>query len=314
MRKKPRRFDIFSITFLDVIACGFGAVILLVLVSNNADTPSFDETDIAANLLRQAFQEEALVDDLTEQVSQEADALRSKLALLKRLRDSARDAADSLSMKDEEARKNRGDLEGLALVQSSLKRASISKKSTEKRDDEVGGIPLGSDYVIFIVDTSGSMKEIWHRVMTEIENVIRIHPDIKGFQILNDNGAPIVSAYEGKWIPDTPGRRRSVIELLRSWNSASNSSPVEGLEVALRRYAKPNISLSIYIFGDEYSGSSYDPVINALVNLNKDRGTGKKLAKVHAVGFISSHSTGRFATLMREITRLNDGTFLALPN
>lgn len=314
MRKKPRRFDIFSITFLDVIACGFGAVILLVLVSNNADAPSFEETDIAANLLRQAFQEEALVDDLTEQVSQEMDTLRSKLALLKRLRDTARDAADSLSMKDEEARKNRGDLQGLALVQSSLKRASISKKSTQKRDDEVGGIPLGSDYVIFIVDTSGSMKEIWHRVMTEIENVIRIHPDIKGFQILNDNGAPLVSAYEGKWIPDTPGRRRSVIELLRSWNSASNSSPVEGLEVALRRYAKPNISLSIYIFGDEYSGSSYDPVINALVNLNKNRGTGKKLAKVHAVGFISSHSTGRFATLMREITRLNDGTFLALPN
>ena len=314
MRKKPRRFDIFSITFLDVIACGFGAVILLVLVSNNADAPSFEETDIAANLLRQAFQEEALVDDLTEQVSQEMDTLRSKLALLKRLRDIARDAADSLSMKDEEARKNRGDLQGLALVQSSLKRASIAKKSTQKRDDEVGGIPLGSDYVIFIVDTSGSMKEIWHRVMTEIENVIRIHPDIKGFQILNDNGAPLVSAYEGKWIPDTPGRRRSVIELLRSWNSASNSSPVEGLEVALRRYAKPNISLSIYIFGDEYSGSSYDPVINALVNLNKNRGTGKKLAKVHAVGFISSHSTGRFATLMREITRLNDGTFLALPN
>ena len=314
MRKKPRRFDIFSITFLDVIACGFGAVILLVLVSNNADAPSFEETDIAANLLRQAFQEEALVDDLTEQVSQEMDTLRSKLALLKRLRDTARDAADSLSMKDEEARKNKGDLQGLALVQSSLKRASISKKSTQKRDDEVGGIPLGSDYVIFIVDTSGSMKEIWHRVMTEIENVIRIHPDIKGFQILNDNGAPLVSAYEGKWIPDTPGRRRSVIELLRSWNSASNSSPVEGLEVALRRYAKPNISLSIYIFGDEYSGSSYDPVINALVNLNKNRGTGKKLAKVHAVGFISSHSTGRFATLMREITRLNDGTFLALPN
>ena len=143
MRKKPRRFDIFSITFLDVIACGFGAVILLVLVSNNADAPSFEETDIAANLLRQAFQEEALVDDLTEQVSQEMDTLRSKLALLKRLRDTARDAADSLSMKDEEARKNRGDLQGLALVQSSLKRASISKKSTQKRDDEVGGISLG---------------------------------------------------------------------------------------------------------------------------------------------------------------------------
>jgi hypothetical protein len=314
MRKKPRRFDIFNITFLDVIACGFGAVILLVLISNTADAPSFDETDIAAKLLRQTFQEEALVDDLTKQLSKEANALRSKIAQLKLLRDRTQVAANSLSAKDVVARKNRGDIEGLALVQSSLKRASLSKKTTNKRDDEVGGIPLGSDYVIFIVDTSGSMKEIWHRVTTEIENVIRIHPKIKGFQILNDNGVPIISAYEGKWISDTPRRRQSVIELLRSWNSASNSSPVEGLEVALRRYAKPNISLSIYIFGDEYSGSSYDPVITALVNLNINRRTRKKLAKVHAVGFISSHSTGRFATLMREITRLNDGTFLALPN
>jgi len=157
------------------------------------------------------------------------------------------------------------------------------------------------------------MKEIWNRVVTEVVNIIKIHPKIKGFQILNDNGAHIVSAYEGKWIPDTPRRRQSVINLFRSWNSASNSSPVEGLEVALKRYAKSNISLSIYIFGDEYSGSSYDPVINALVRLNTNRVTGKKLAKIHAVGFISKYSTGRFATLMREVTRRNNGTFIALP-
>ena len=157
------------------------------------------------------------------------------------------------------------------------------------------------------------MREIWDRVTAEVINVINIHPKVKGFQILNDNGMHILSAYEGKWIPDTPRRRKNVIKLFRSWNSASNSSPVEGLEVALKRYAKPNISLSIYIFGDEYSGGSYDPVINALIRLNTSKLTGKRLARVHAIGFISNHSTGRFGTLMREVTRRNNGTFIALP-
>ena len=81
----------------------------------------------------------------------------------------------------------------------------------------------------------------------------------------------------------------------------------------MKSYANPNTKLSIYIFGDEYSGSSYDPVIDAVVNLNKNFVTGGSLARIHAVGFISSYSTGRFATLMREVTRRNNGTFLALP-
>ena len=47
----------------------------------------------------------------------------------------------------------------------------------------------------------------------ELENVIRIHPKIKGFQILNDNGTHLVSGYQGRWIPDTLQRRESVIKL-----------------------------------------------------------------------------------------------------
>jgi hypothetical protein len=157
------------------------------------------------------------------------------------------------------------------------------------------------------------MQVIWDRVIAELENVINIHPKMEGFQVLNDNGSHLISAYAGKWIPDTKRRRDNIINLLRSWNSASNSSPVEGLEVALKRYAKPNTSVSIYIFGDDYTGSSYDPVINALVNMNANRVTGERLAKIHAVGFFSPYSTSRFAILMREVTRRNGGTFVALP-
>jgi len=177
----------------------------------------------------------------------------------------------------------------------------------------VGGIPVDSEFVVFVVDTSGSMQSIWERVTREVENIIRIHPQIKGFQVLNDNGSHLIGGYSGRWIPDTKGARDRAIRLFRSWKSASNSSPVEGLEVALKRYVKPNEKVSIYIFGDDYTGSSYDPVIATLSRLNKNRITGEPKARVHAIGFISLQTEGRFETLMREVTRQNNGTFIALP-
>ncbi|MCK5778794.1 MAG: hypothetical protein KAH11_08385 [Rhodospirillales bacterium] len=316
MKKKNREFDIFSLSFLDVISCGFGAVVLLVLISNNAQAPIKSIEDEARALLEKvlgAEEENAL---LRERLSANQQAITSKTVHLDRLASMSNASAESLQSTAEALEGLQADLSGLATVQSSLermKRAAVSKPQTSKRDDEVGGIPVDSDYVIFIVDTSGSMKEIWGRVTAEVENVIRIHPKIKGFQVLNDNGAHMITGYEGRWIPDTPGRRESAINFFKVWTSASNSSPVEGLEVALKRYVNPNTKVSIYIFGDEYSGSSYDPVINALASLNTNRASGGRMARVHAVGFISNYSTGRFATLMREVTRRNDGTFVALP-
>jgi hypothetical protein len=313
MKKRIRDFDIFSLSFLDVISCGFGAIVLLVLISNNADAPSSDDSSIAQLLLSQVLQMETDVDAMSHELEAAKQARQTKQLLLDRLKQTVADTAGELQASQSDSSEVSDDLKGLALVQSSLKRASVSQATAEVRDTEVGGIPVDSDYVVFIIDTSGSMKAIWNRVVAEVEHVIEIHPQIKGFQILNDNGAHLISAYEGKWIPDTPRRRKNAVELFRTWNSASNSSPVEGLEVALRRYAKPNISVSIYIFGDDYSGSSYDPVINSLVNLNTNRITGKPLAKIHAVGFHSQHSTERFPILMREVTRRNGGSFVALP-
>ena len=313
MKRKHRDLDIFNLSFLDIISCGFGAVVLLVLISSNSVPSAEMEVNV---LLQQLFSKEKAIQDLKENLATEIDDVASKEFLLKSIQDKSGKSLQQQSSTAKLAERLQQELSGLELVQSSLsklKRESNSLENEIKRNVEVGGIPVDSDYVVFIVDTSGSMKEIWNRVTSELENVIRIHPKIKGFQILNDNGTHILSGYKGRWIPDTPKRRESVISLFKTWNSASNSSPVEGLEVALKSYANPNTKLSIYIFGDEYSGSSYDPVINAVVNLNRNRVSGDSLARIHAVGFISNYSTGRFATLMREVTRRNNGTFIALP-
>ena len=314
MNKNRRTLEIFSLSLLDVVSCAFGAIVLLVLISRDSPaTPTKQDLSGLEILIERVLAAEKVVETLSEQLTIAENSTRPKSSLLENLSEIVESKIESFNATQDEHAKLEDEVSGLELVQSSLVRSSISRNSTNVRDVEVGGIPVDSDYVVFIVDTSGSMKEIWGRVTAEIENVINIHPKIKGFQILNDNGAHIVSAYKGKWIPDTPRRRKSIINLFKNWNSASNSSPVEGLEVALRQYAKPNISVSIYIFGDEYSGSSYDPVVNALASLNTNRVTGKNLAKVHAVGFISSYTSGRFSTLMREVTRRNGGTFIALP-
>ena len=315
MKLRKREFDIFSLSFLDIISCGFGAVIMLVLISKPNDDVSITGQDEIRDLLNTVITLENTILDIKQTIESQfskADQLSSEK---EQLEIASTQLKSKIQQQEEEQASLAGDLQGLALVQSTLKQASISTPRTTNtiRDEEVGGIPVDSDYVIFIVDTSGSMRQIWNRVSSEIINVLNIHPEVKGFQILNDMGRSMVSGYDGKWMPDTPGRRKNVINLFDRWAEMSNSSPVEGIETALRKYAKASITTSIYVFGDDYTGSSYDPVIEKITRQNTSASSGKRLAKIHGVGFISPGTTDRFAILMRELTKRNGGTFLALP-
>ena len=321
MRRRPRETELFSLSFLDIITCGFGAMILILLITKPGVVESENTAEVGA-LLNQSFESEDLIGRLSarlEQLKRELDEWRgqNKDALLT---EQTRD--EELRRKETRSANLENELSGLASAKQSLERAAASRDTATERDVEVGGIPVDSDYVIFIIDTSGSMQGIWERVMREIGNILDIHPQVKGFQILSDMGRYLVQGYRGKWIPDTPARRKSIIKLLRTWATLSNSSPVEGLEVALKTYAKSGRTTSIYIFGDEYTGDSYDEVIKTVDRLNISKKTGKPLVKVHAVGFINPEgivhpkyleTNKRFSTLMREVTKRNGGTFIALP-
>ena len=316
MRRKRAEFEIFNLSFLDVISCGFGAVVLLVLISPFGVSDEAGGTDETSTLLQRLIGTEARIEQLEAALGREAETLAQTRARLEAEGTAVSTAERDLRSASDTAAELARNVEGLQTVESALRnqaRAGVSAPENAPRDAEVGGIPVDSEFVVFVVDTSGSMQSIWERVTREVENIIRIHPQIKGFQVLNDNGTHLIGGYRGRWIPDTKGARDRAIRLFRSWKSASNSSPVEGLEVALKRYVKPNEKVSIYIFGDDYTGSSYDPVIATLSRLNKNRITGEPKARVHAIGFISLQTEGRFETLMREVTRQNNGTFVALP-
>jgi len=312
MIRRDRSFEIFNLSLLDIISCGFGAVVLLVLISKTGVTQVENTSDVNS-LLQSVFQYETTVAELSSSLEDKKARLEALKGKNKNSQSEQKKIFTDLQGKTDDLKKLEDDTRGLELVQSALKTASISKTTAKKRDVEVGGIPVDSDYIIFIVDTSGSMMTIWDYVVARIGDVLDIHPTVKGFQILNDNGAYLLKAYRRRWIPDTPRRRRKVLEALTTWRSISNSSPVEGLEVALKRYANPGTKTSIYIFGDDFTGSSFEAVIKKIRSLNLNRTTGKPIVKVHGIGFISGHATNRFSILMREITKRNGGTFLGLP-
>jgi hypothetical protein len=191
----------------------------------------------------------------------------------------------------------------------------------QAKNQLVGGIPVDSEYIIFIIDTSGSMfSYAWPRMLKELQNTLAIYPKVKGIQVMNDMGNYLFPSYRGKWIPDTPGRRDIIVQNLRGWSIFSNSSPVEGIEAAIRTFAAPDKKISLYVFGDEFTGPSITQVIDTVDRLNRVDSQGNRLVRIHGVGFPTQFSraphlqgTGiRFATLMRELTHRNGGTFVAL--
>jgi hypothetical protein len=202
-----------------------------------------------------------------------------------------------------------------------MKRLLGESRRRPQPDRTVGGIPVDSEYVIFVIDTSGSMQSAtWSLVVRKMTQVLDIYPRVKGLQVMNDMGQYMFSRYAGKWIPDTPGRRKVVLERLRSWTPFSNSSPVEGITRAIQGFAASDKKISIYVFGDEFTGDSIDQVLDAVDRINARDAQGNRLVRIHAVGFpvmfsqpgFSEFTGVRFATLMRQLCRENGGTFVGL--
>jgi hypothetical protein len=185
----------------------------------------------------------------------------------------------------------------------------------------IGGVPVDSEYVIFVIDTSGSMQmAAWRRLQVEMLNILNIYPSVKGIQVMNDMGQYMFPDSRRSWIKDSPSTRRRIIGTLETWAPFSNSSPVEGINAAIQTYYRPDRKISIYTLGDDFSGRSIRAVVKAVENLNQAHSGADRLVRIHAIGFPVHFSPGRtpseaaikFAALMRELSYNNGGTFIGL--
>jgi hypothetical protein len=330
MKTRRRDIEIFSLSFLDVICCGFGAIILLFVLSKFAEPVIIEELseDLQSVIVR---------------LEEELHEIRGETAVLNR---ELQGKKEQLSQEKKKLARLRGDLSNIKgefaasnqyaqvqnIIEEKLARAlqqltdemkRLLKNQPRKVDRSVGGIPVDSEYIIFIIDTSGSMqRNAWRLVQKKLAETLKVYPKVKGIQIMNDMGTYMFSQYRGKWIPDTPARRRAIISNLSTWRSFSNSSPVEGIEAAIRTFYSPDKKISLFVFGDEFSGNAIQPVIDEVDRINKATRDGTRRVRIHAVGFpvmlkdsVGRGNTGeRFATLMRILCQKNGGTFVGLNN
>jgi hypothetical protein len=157
----------------------------------------------------------------------------------------------------------------------------------------------------------------WPMLLQKVEETLNIYPQVKGFQVMNDEGTYMFPGYRGKWIPDTPSQRKLVIDRLRTWNAFSNSSPIEGIVEAIRTYYSKDKKISLYVFGDEFTGPSIDSVVKGVDVINRDDENGQRRVRIHAIGFpvrpdAPQYTSIRFATLMRILCAKNGGSFVGL--
>ena len=328
-RRHRSEFQGAELSFLDAICCGFGAVLLLFVIARGAE-PQVTQRD--AETLRaelKVLQEErAELAARLERLRAELTARQAEQGRAERLVARHQDELTTIEGRYRAARdtatvQNRI-RDQLALAQQQLteemKRLAAQRRAAPP-ERFVAGIPVDSEYVIFIIDTSGSMQSLaWTLMRRKLEETLKVYPRVKGIQVMSDIGQFMFSQYAGQWIPDSPARRAAIVERLRDWRPFSKSSPAEGIETAIRMYRNPNHKISLYVFGDEFTGPSIDEVVRKVDQLNRPDAAGNRPVRIHGVGFPttfappapSSYTGVRFATLMRELARHNGGTFVGL--
>ena len=331
MRKRNRDIEIGSLSFLDVVCCGFGAVILLLVITKIFEPIRLEESHVELENLITKYQQE-----LEEIVGQTRIISQERLATIERVdldevqiaqlqQELTRIRAEFLATQDDAELSN--ELEGRLAQAKQRLTEEMQRLLADYRPDPddyvVGGIPVDSEYIIFVIDTSGSMQRYaWSRVQQQISETLQVYPQVRGIQVFNDMGEYMFRSYRNEWIPDTAATREAIIDGLRNWTAFSNSSPREGILEALETFYDPEKKVSIYVYSDDFSAGSINAVVREVDRRNALGEDGTLRMRIHAVAFPVYYevtngellSSARFAILMRVLCQRNGGTFVALPS
>jgi hypothetical protein len=323
---RRRAVEVFSLSFLDCICCGFGAIILLLVVT---------ELDRPARLEVSRVNLQAQVRELRQQleiIRGESDdlerQLQGRVARLERERQKLQRLSGDLTNIQGQYAASRQDASVTNTVANELVAARQTLTAEMQRvlqdrmnrpvTEAIAGIPIDSEYVIFVVDTSDSMtRGHWDVNLRIIDEILAMYPHVKGLQVMNDQGIYLFADTKGRWLEDSPQQRSRIRERARYWHAFSQSNPVPGMEEAIRSYWSPEHRVSLFVLGDEFTGDSIQAALDSIGNLNKADADGRRAVRIHAIGFpeepgMSPYTSIRFAALMRLICEQNNGTFVGL--
>ena len=259
---KKRRNIAFSLSFLDIMACGFGAVTLLFLIlRHNATEIELPDPRLASE-----------VDLLQEDISQ---AEREKVELLNSLKElqlqlvTAQGASDRVITDLQEQEKVFRRIPKMILPKLRRQVEALEKETAQMEEVEFGdrvreflgdgnrqyltGLKLGGERVMILVDGSASMladtvvnavrrrnmddsqkkqsaKWIW--TMRTLEWLLAQLPPSSRFQvyIFNTEAAPAIIGSEGEWLDAADSLAlEKAVEGLRNYSPGNGTSLVNAI-------------------------------------------------------------------------------------
>jgi hypothetical protein len=326
--RRRRSVEVFSLSFLDCICCGFGAIILLLVLTEvgrpvvlEKSRKNLDGQVRALSEKLYAIQGETT--ELTRELEGSRATLEQERQKLARLAGDLSAIQGQFSTSTQDAsvsNKVEGELVAAYQKLSKEMQRLLAERAKRPATEAIGGIPVDSEYVVFVVDTSDSMTDNhWDTNLAIIDEILGFYPHVLGLQIMNDQGAYMFESTKGQWLADSVEQRAEIRRRAKHWAAFSQSNPVPGMEEAIRTYWAPDKRISVFVLGDEFTGKSIQAALDSITALNKPGADGRRPVRIHAIGFpegpgMSPDTNIRFSALMRLVCSQNNGTFVGLKN
>ncbi|SVB39260.1 uncharacterized protein METZ01_LOCUS192114, partial [marine metagenome] len=255
--------ETFNLSFLDVVCCGFGAVILLLVITKIYEpiTIQNSQENLQSLVIKLVQELEVIRGDsvtmnrrlteITEQISENSEKnnkLQGDLSIIQGEFNSTK------SMSDEQ----QTDRDSLFLYKQQLTDIQMRLQTEiDASNSRAAGIPIDSEYVIFVIDNSYSMKDnVWGYLKQSMVQILDAFPKdkLKGLQVISCNGAYLFPTFANQWIIDTEKTRSNIIQALNNWEPPCDSNPVGGINLAVTEFAQNN-KIAIWILGDDLEPS-----------------------------------------------------------
>lgn len=327
---KRRQIEVFSLSFLDCLCCGFGAILLLFILSIGSGKAGVDSS-VDDKKLQSMRQQLAQIKEDTEQkreLLERAVNLQQTNEERKKLEASIQQLQSTLELLDQEFAAKQANL---SMGQKAAAEANRILQSFEFENLPPIGLPAEATHVAFIIDTSGSMrnqltKQLHGSVIAQISELLNSLPKAKKIQFLDSSGNYMLRNRKSFWLNDIPAIRQEALNRVQNYPIQSISDPEPGIRKALNDL-KPQLQgkdyMGIYVLGDDFRGSTQSFLLK-LDRLNpKLPGTDKRAVSISAVGFPTSQDpfqlgalqgNTRFANIMREIAEAHDGVLILRPD
>ena len=323
---RRRNVEVFSLSFLDCICCGFGAIILLLVLTDYQRPAKIEASRVNLQAQLRDLQQQLQVirgesDDLERQLQGRIENLQRERHKLEHLSGDLSSIQGQYSASQQEASVTNTIESELVAAKQKLSAEMLrvlKDHATRPATEAIAGIPIDSEYIIFIIDTSASMTtNHWDVNLAIVDEILGLYPHVKGLQVMNDQGTYMFTGTKGRWLEDTPEQRAEIRTRARHWHAFSQSNPVPGMEEAIRTYWAADKRVSAFVLGDEFTGDSIQAALDSIGTLNKPDANGRRPVRIHAIGFpegpgMSPFTNIRFAALMRLVAEQNNGTFVVL--